>query len=138
MDAQRAVVDTNVLVSALLSPDGNPAVVAEAVRTLRLTPIVSRAILAEYETVLRKPRFRFPVVIVDELLASLRDLAVCVEPDSVPRHPGLPDPSDWPFIAAALFAGCPIITGNTRHFPAAAGVEVLTPGAWVARVMQNK
>jgi len=138
VDVQRAVVDTNVLVSALLSPDGNPAVVVDAVRTLRLTPIVSRAILAEYTTVLRKPRFRFPVVIVDELLASLRDLAVCVEPDSVPRIPELPDPSDWPFIAAALFAGCPIITGNARHFPAAAGVEVLTPGAWVARVMRNK
>lgn len=135
---QRAVVDTNVLVSALLSPDGNPAIVADAVRTLRLTPIVSRAILAEYGTVLRKPRFRFPVVIVDELLVSMRDLSICVEPDGVPRNPALPDPSDWPFIAAALFAGCPIITGNIRHFPAAAGVEVLTPGAWVARVMRKE
>ena len=43
----------------------------------------------------------------------------------------LPDPTDAPFIALARYAGCPVITGNVKHFPAAAGVVVLTPAGWV-------
>jgi hypothetical protein len=46
----------------------------------------------------------------------------------------LPDPGDWPFIATALAADCPVITGNARHFPKRLGVEVMTARAWEERV----
>jgi hypothetical protein len=41
----------------------------------------------------------------------------------------LPDPGDAPFLAVAAWVGCPLVTGNMRHFPAKArgGVVVLTP-----------
>lgn len=43
-------------------------------------------------------------------------------------------PGDAPFIALARAFGCPVVTGNARHFPPGAGVEVLTPGQCLERL----
>ena len=48
----RVVLDTNVLVAALLTPTGNPAQLIEAVRNHQLLPAYSSAILTEYREVL--------------------------------------------------------------------------------------
>jgi len=45
----------------------------------------------------------------------------------------LPDPGDWPFIATALAADCPVITGNARHFPKRLGVAVIAARDWIER-----
>lgn len=134
-NALRAVVDTNVLVSALINPEGPPAAVVDAIRELQLTPVVSAEVLAEYDEVLHRPRLRLPVTDVEELLANMRALALLVEVPLDPPDIPLPDPDDWPFIAAARAALCPIVTGNARHFPAHAEVEVVTPAEFLARFM---
>lgn len=135
MSGLRVVVDTNVLVSAALKETGTPAQVIAAIGQGRLEPVVSRVILAEYREVLSRPRFDFPAILVTEFLHTFSEFALRLEPNISPL-PGLPDPGDAPFIALALFAGCPVVTGNTRHFPPKSGVEVLTPGECLARIMR--
>jgi hypothetical protein len=56
----RAVVDTNVFVSALISPSGNEALILLAIRHGLVKPYFSAEILQEYVEVLARPKFRFP------------------------------------------------------------------------------
>ncbi|CAG0959933.1 hypothetical protein BURK2_00675 [Burkholderiales bacterium] len=129
----RAVVDTNVLVSALISSIGTPARLVDEIRSGGLTPVVSPAVLAEYEAVLRRSRFDFPRDCVDDLLADMTGLGLFARPDPI-ADLDLPDPTDGPFIALPRHAGCAIVTGNIRHFPKRAGVEALTPAQCLARL----
>lgn len=122
----QAVIDTNILVSALLTPGGAPAQLIEAIRAHALVPVVSRSILAEYADVLNRPKFGFAKGPVDDLLDDTNGIALFLNPR--PLSPmTLPDPDDAPFVAAALTARCPIVTGNPRHFPPSAGVKTLSP-----------
>jgi putative PIN family toxin of toxin-antitoxin system len=112
----RAVIDTNVLVSGLLSPAGNPATVLLAVRRKQVRPCFSAAIFAEYAEVLARPKFAFDAEAIEALLAMLRDGGVMIVPAGLP--PVLPDPDDAKFLQCAQAAGAEcIVTGNKRHFP---------------------
>jgi predicted nucleic acid-binding protein len=71
---------------------------------------------------------------VDDLLADMESLALHVRPMSIATT-NLPDPDDAPFIATALAAACPIVTGNARHFPADCGVEILSPAQFFAHLI---
>jgi uncharacterized protein len=132
----RAVIDTNVLVSAAINPNGTPGRLVQRIRDLTLTPVVSPDILAEYTEVLNRARFNFPQGLVDDLLHDMARLALHIRP-AVDILPGPPDPDDAPFIASARAAACPIVTGNARHFPVEAGVEVLSPAACVERLLKR-
>ncbi len=127
-----AVLDTNILVPALMRPDGPPGHVMAAVNRGELVPIVSAAILAEYDAVPRRPRLRLDPAKVEAALATMRAIDIGAPGDEPAAPADLPDASDWPFIACALAAGCPVVTGKLKHFPKAAGVVALTPGRWVA------
>lgn len=122
----RAVVDTNILVPALLTPAGVPAQLIAAIRNHTLIPVVSQSILAEYAEVLNRPKFGFENNRVANLLEDMKGLVLFTKTQPVALQ-NLPDPDDAPFIAAALTAGCAIITGNARHFPPEIGVEILSP-----------
>jgi putative PIN family toxin of toxin-antitoxin system len=68
----RAVIDTNVLVSAMISSAGNEALLLMAINQGLVTPYFSPEILNEYSDVLLRPRFGFPAKEVDALLDMLR------------------------------------------------------------------
>jgi len=55
----RAVIDTNVVISAMISPAGNEALLVLAVNQNLVRPCFSVEILQEYENVLRRPKFAF-------------------------------------------------------------------------------
>lgn len=129
--ARRAVVDTNVLVSALLKRATPPAAVVDEIRDGRLIPVVCAPVVAEYAAVLARPRLGLPAQGVRELIDLITGLAQWVHVPARPPDLALPDPDDWPFIAAAFAAGCPVITGNVRDFPGRLGVEAVTPGDWL-------
>lgn len=131
----RAVVDTNVLVSALINTKGSPGLLVDKIRALELMPVVSPDILQEYSSVLHRPRFGFAPERVNSLLADMQGLAQHARPAPLTLT-GLPDPDDAPFIAAAVWAACPIVTGNVRHFPVEAGVEILSPAECLARLFK--
>ncbi len=128
-----AVVDTNVLVSALLKPGSLPAAVLQALRGGALLPVVCAEIVNEYAEVLRRPRLGLPAQDTAELLELLRLHARWVRISPYPPALKLPDRDDWPFVACALAAGCPVITGNVRHFPTRLGVEAITAREWLQR-----
>lgn len=131
MSAPQAVIDTNILVSGLLNPAGPPGQVVDAIRDGRLVPVMTGAMLAEYREVLLRPRLRLRAEAVMELLDELNTLGVVIALPEAAQPAGLPDPDDWGFIACALASGCPVLTGNARHFPAGLGVRVMTAREWV-------
>lgn len=126
------VLDTNVLVSALLSPFGHPARVLDLVLAGEVDSAHDDRTLAEYRAVLRRERFGFDPGAVDDLL---RFLTTEGTPVIARPWPGaLPDPDDLPFLEVAAAAAATLVTGNVRHFPAehVQPVPVMTPAAFVA------
>lgn len=131
----RIVLDTNVLVSGLLSAAGPPGWIVEAVLTGDLDLAIDMAIREEYEEVLKRTEFGFPASHVDALLSAIDNVALWVA--AAPPWPApLPDPDDEPFLAVAAASGSALVTGNVRHFPVASrrGVAVLTPRELKERV----
>jgi putative PIN family toxin of toxin-antitoxin system len=115
---RRTVLDTNVLVSAMLSPFGNEAQVLDAVRKGRVVPCLSPAILDEYTSVLSRQKFGFAQDEILGLIGMMQSKGLQFEPQ--PTRGVSPDPGDDDFIACALFANAEfIVTGNKRDFPAA-------------------
>ncbi len=55
----KIVVDTNVLVAALINPYGSPAGVLNCILSNRVCPCFDARIIDEYERVLQRPRFGF-------------------------------------------------------------------------------
>jgi predicted nucleic acid-binding protein len=124
----RVVLDTNVLVSGLLSATGPPAWIVEAVLAGGLTLALDMAIRWEYEDILRRPEFRFSPEIVGDLLAAIDQFGFLVTAPPPCPEP-LPDPDDEPFLAVAAAVRCGLVSGNVRHFRprSRGGVMVLTP-----------
>jgi putative PIN family toxin of toxin-antitoxin system len=129
----RAVVDTNILVSGMLRSDSPPAAVLRDIAAFRLTPVVCDTVLAEYRDVLQRPRLALNGADIRELLALIEQMSEWVNVPEYAGLPVLPDATDWPFIACALAAACPVITGNQKHFPSTSGVRVMSAREWVDR-----
>jgi putative PIN family toxin of toxin-antitoxin system len=96
MSMLRAVLDTNILVSALLSPFGNPAKVYKMFLTRTLTLVYSESILAEYKDVLYRPRLCIPSDDADIVLEAIRQYGEQMEP--IPSFEPMTDDDDRVFI----------------------------------------
>ena len=83
-----AVIDTNVLVSALLSPTDDAATVQVFTRMLsgEILPVYSKTIIEEYRTVLRRERFGFSSERVDALDDAIAQLKNGCEKDLTQDH----------------------------------------------------
>ena len=132
----RAVLDTNVIISGLLSPGGNARLVLAMAFTRKFDLIVSAELFAEYEAVIRRPKFRFRPEEIEEALAELRRVGVFLKPTSQVSES--PDETDNRFLECAEIGSADyVVTGNTSHFPTKWGktqvvtirrfLEVLTP-----------
>ena len=115
-----AGIDTNVLVSALLSAHEDAATVQVIERMLsgEITPVYSSSILSEYREVLHRDKFGFSPQTVAYLLSAIEKFGVLVEPSS--WDAALPDPKDLPFYAVVMEKredGAYLVTGNLKHFP---------------------
>lgn len=122
----RAVIDTNLLVSATLKKESVPGLILDAVWQRRLVPVYSADILREYREVLSRPKFGFSAQEVRRLIEDITGLGKKVYPSGQPLEE-IPDPKDWPIIAAAIAGSCLVVSGNIRHFPPETGVITLTP-----------
>lgn len=124
----RLVVDTNVVVSGILSPHGPPATVLRALLSGRAILCYDERILDEYRDVLTRGKFAFDPDVVGELLGFLEAAGERVLSEPLRLH--LPDPADAVFIEVARSAGADcVVTGNLRHFPpdSRQGCRVATP-----------
>jgi putative PIN family toxin of toxin-antitoxin system len=130
----RVVVDTNVLVSALLKEGSAPDRALLAL--LEHAVVLLDARLAdEYATVLARPKFAaIDSSRRDALLERLRNRGEPVV--QVPAYTGpLDDPDDRAFVEVALAGNADaLVTGNVRHFPQNLGFEVLPPAAVFERL----
>ena len=131
------VLDTNVLVSGVLSAAGPPGRIVEAVIAGERSPVFDSTILEEYRDVLLRPELSLSPSRVAELVDAIEG---CGTHLTVPPWPGeLPDPDDAPFLAVASAARCVLVTGNLRHFPksARAGVTVMSPREFLDEVLRR-
>ena len=128
----RVVLDTNVLVSGLISPSGPPGEILRLLETGLIVPCLSESILGEYRNVLARREFQFPVLKIASLLQRFEAVGELVVAALVPGD--FPDPKDAPFLEVALAAHADfLVTGNLRHFPVRLrqGVAVVSPREFI-------
>jgi putative PIN family toxin of toxin-antitoxin system len=112
----RVVLDTNIVVSALISPFGNEAGVLHAIESGQITPCFSSKMLDEYSSVLARRKFAFTEYEIAGLMDLLKSQGLLIDPATVSRLSQ--DPKDDEFIACAAAAHADyLVTGNKRHFP---------------------
>jgi putative PIN family toxin of toxin-antitoxin system len=130
------VLDTNVVVSAGIKPDGAPAkILMDWVLEGQVQLVTSPAIVAEYREVARRPKFQkygFPPLWLEFLIEE----SLWLE-DSEPWPFPCPDAKDAPFLAPAHASGAWLVTGNMKHFPerVRGGVRVLSPADYLAHLV---
>ena len=123
----RVVLDTNIIVSALLQPNGPPAQIFVLVLSNSLQLCVSGALFAEYEEVLRRPRLARDEKVIAGTLNGIREKGFWVRP--VEKIEACSDPDDNMFLECAYAAEANfLITGNLKHFPPSwQGTRIVTP-----------
>ena len=113
-----AVIDTNVLVSSLLTKNGNSPVVkiVDAIRDSKVIPMYNDDIFIEYTEVLNRDRFGLDEDVVAETLAMIKSRGINCE--GKPVSDILPDPDDVIFYEVAMSReDSYLVTGNLKHFP---------------------
>lgn len=130
----RLVIDTNVLVAALLNPGRTPAQALTAVAARGDVVVYDARIEAEYRSVLGRPKFKaVERARVEALLASV--LGGAERLDAVAPWAGaMADPDDRVFVEVALAGRADaVVTGNARHYPTDLAFEVLSPAMLLGR-----
>ncbi len=127
----KAVIDTNVIVSGLLKPEGLCGGILRQAMQGEIEWCLDERILEEYETVLRRPMFRVLPEELHRVFTFTRLRTERINP--VPLAVELPDPSDLPFLEVAAAVNAILVTGNIKHSPkhTRAGVTVVTPKEFI-------
>jgi len=110
-----AVLDTNILVSGLLSAKGNPARIINAFRDKQFNLFYNAEIVAEYRDVLFRNRLGLRVEDINALLESIYIFGFPVIPYK--SNQSLSDEDDRIFYDVAKTANAYLITGNIKHYP---------------------
>ena len=115
-----AVLDTNVLVSAMLKGTSIPGIIVDQALNGVIIPLVNSEIILEYREVLSRKKFSFAQQDVDVLIEQLSKRAVFL--DRTKSSDVFPDPDDVVFyeitLTARKDADAWLVTGNKKHFPA--------------------
>jgi putative PIN family toxin of toxin-antitoxin system len=135
----KIVLDTSVLVSGILSPNGPPAAVLRALLTERVRLRFDERVVSEYRDVLTRTKFSFDRDLVEELIGFLE--AAGSPTLASPLALTLPDPWDQMFIEVAVASRADfLVSGNLKHFPekARAGVKVISPRAFLDLLVEGQ
>jgi uncharacterized protein len=130
----KIVLDTNVIVSGLLNPEGSPGRVVDLFLAREVDLLVDDRILAEYRAVLVRPKFGFDPVDISDFLDLIEADATKIS--ATPLKLVLKDEADRPFLEVAVAADADfLVTGNTRHFqiPSIRRSLVVTPAEFLRR-----
>lgn len=114
-----AILDTNVLVSAMLKTGSVPAQVVAEAMTGSIIPVLSDGIIAEYEDVLNRSKFHFDKRAVRVFMDELKRRAIYT--DAGPIDDVVLDPKDVVFYAVLMEKRreeeAYLVTGNLKHYP---------------------
>ncbi|SHI70359.1 putative toxin-antitoxin system toxin component, PIN family [Pseudobutyrivibrio xylanivorans] len=131
------VLDTNVIVSALLKAQSVPGIILEFVYRGMIVPIYNSEIIEEYKDVLTRPKFKIPDEEVDILVGRITELGIESTRKTVNEY--FPDFKDVVFYEVTMSAkekyDAKLVTGNTKHFPEKE--YVLTPREFLELIINN-
>jgi putative PIN family toxin of toxin-antitoxin system len=112
----RVVLDTNIIVSALLQPLGPPAQIVVMALGGSIELCVSGSVYTEYEEVISRPRLKRSAEIIAATLQSIREKGFWVRPTQ--KVQACLDPDDDIFLECAQAAHADyLVTGNLKDFP---------------------
>ncbi len=129
-----AVIDTNVIVSALLNHDSesNPSIVLTNVISGKIIPLYNEDILSEYKDVLSRDKFPFRQEDVESTIELFVKKGILID-STVPIKDNFPDLDDVVFYEVAMsMEGTYLVTGNIKHFPI--NSIVVTPAGMVEKL----
>ena len=113
------VIDTNVLVSAVLKAHSVPGSIVELAFDGPIIPILNEAIEKEYREVLSRPKFHLPEDLIEGIMSTFHKRAIYVDAEHLDVE--LPDPKDLVFYEVVMEERkeeeAYLVTGNIRHFP---------------------
>lgn len=114
-----AVIDTNVLVSAILKQNSVPGSIVELAFDGPIVPVLNDAIENEYREVLSRPKFHLTEDIVEAIILTFHHCGLYVDADQIDIE--LPDPKDRVFYEVVMEErkeeDAYLVTGNIKHFP---------------------
>lgn len=113
----KVVLDTNVLVSALLTPGRNATKIMGAVYTGQLQVCYDHRIIEEYFRVLHYPRLKIEAWEAESMLDQIISAGISIIPDPITDVSFERDETDRKFYEAAKFCSAILITGNMNHYP---------------------
>ena len=114
-----AVIDTNVLVSAVLKWNSVPGSILELAFDGPIIPILSEEIVKEYREVLARPKFHLTAEVVNTIVNGLEEKGIFVNAEILDIE--FPDPKDRVFYEVVMEKrneeDAFLVTGNIKHFP---------------------
>jgi len=128
----KIVLDTNVLVSGLLTPFGPSGEIVGMLFSGDLILQIDARILSEYQDVLNRPKFMFNKDQIGILIDFIKQYAQFIS--SSPLKSRLPDTDDEPFLEVAIAGKVrSLITGNTAHYPVPLreGIDIHSPSEFI-------
>lgn len=114
-----AVIDTNVLVSAMLKWNSIPGNVVQFAFNGTIIPLLHESIIKEYREVLSRPKFHLTEDIINGVIDEIERLGVYVDSEELDIE--LIDPKDRIFYEVVMeerkSEDAYLVTGNIKHFP---------------------
>lgn len=113
------VIDTNVVVSAMLKEISVPGIIMSHALKDKIIPVFNEEILAEYKEVLSRPKFKIAQQRIEKFLSDIIARGIFVDAEDLEDE--LPDPKDKVFYCVLMTAredvDAYLVTGNLKHFP---------------------
>ena len=132
-----AVIDTNVLVSALITHNSLSST-AKVVRLLlegEFTPLYESSIIEEYQDVLHRAKFKLVPGVADALISFIKEYGI--ETSRTAFLESLPDEDDRVFYEGSLSVEDSfLVTGNFKHYPQTP--KVISPTDFLSVIMDSK
>ena len=126
----KIILDTNIIISAALSPDGNPAKIIDLITSNEdYTIYYNDEIIAEYNEVLSRPHFYISIDNQKRIINEIINTGINYK--SAKSTMPMKDEDDRIFYDTALETGALLITGNKKHFPN--DLFILTPSEFLSK-----
>lgn len=132
-----AVIDTNVLVSALIThnPLSDTSKVVRLLLEGEFTPLYENSIIEEYQEVLHRTKFKLLPDVADALVSYILEHGI--ETSRTPFPDLMPDEDDRVFYEVSLSSKDSfLVTGNLKHYPQTP--KVIKPTDFIKVIMESQ